>query len=202
MKYHPGINGGKFLSPGDEGYDDEEAFEVIVQVGIRDIDKKPREQEIKENMDNSFTIKFVQENPDLAGEALIVNPNAGFGGSLSFNPKTSELSVRTAENPEEYTLVTNASEASLLKPAFNILKLYENGGAPHFSVNLDDYNGSSDIDGSITSHEFGHIEGFILFPLNTAYFHTGNRNTQNGHSTGNASGVNAKTRQAQYDQVK
>ncbi|MFT5336511.1 MAG: RHS repeat-associated protein [Luteibaculaceae bacterium] len=180
LKYNPTLNNnqGGFVSRDDDGYNDDAAYNVNITVGIADIDGKNAKKERRDAFSGTSgsAIKLAGgSDADLSGSAELVE--AGFSGVIKIG---SNGEFSTYNKAGEVVNVNSVDELNNLNPAFSdVLKL--NGkGLVHFSVNLDDYNGSSEVDAEITSHEFGHVEGFIKFQLNTAYFQTGEDKQKEG----------------------
>lgn len=194
LKYNPNLNGGTFVSPGQEGYDNEEAFNVVISVGISNIDGIEGKKERLDAFSSSGeTVKVGGSiESDLAGNAKL--GNAGFAIRLGENQE-----FQAYDEEGNLVPITSAEQLNNFKAGFeNVLKLKSQEG-PHFIINLDDFNGSTDVDASISAHELGHVEGFIKFQLNTAYFGTGGRKTNEGHESGNKSGENAEKREEEYN---
>lgn len=197
LRYNPAVSGGAFLSPGDEGYDSEEAFDVIITVGIKDIDGVPRAKEMRDRFDPSTKLSTAAHY-DLQGKQGLVNGNAGYGGGLEFDREAQTVSVWAKSNTDSKTTISTVEQSQTTELAFGILRLSNNSG-PHCWVALDDFiGGGAALDGEVLSHEFGHFEGEILFQLNAAFFGTTGRQTQGGHEPGNLGGQNAERRAKEF----
>ena len=55
-------------------------------------------------------------------------------------------------------------------------------------------------DGQVITHELGHVEGWILFPLNTFFIaQYSEKQNSGGHSDGDKSGEQADIREDEYE---
>jgi RHS repeat-associated protein len=195
-----GGNVGKFVSPGDTGYD--EAIDVIVEVSFRDTDGVPREKELKQrgNSANTIYLGSSSGSADVAGTAQI---SKGSGFSSNILDENNNLKIWSFEG--EQVTISSVEEADKIEGNTygNLSLIRINADATsHFQIYLDDFMGSSDLDAEVLNHELGHVEGFILYPVNTAWFQTGGRATSKGHEPGNKSGEQAEKRQQEYAKSK
>jgi len=190
LKYNPSINGGKYLSPEDVGYNDEASFDVIVEVGVANLDGVPRSEERNKNQsETSFNYSSSEE---ACGSASF---GEGFDKFLSTDAGDGFFEIWDVTGIK--VKITNIEQTKTVTPMFDLIRL-KNNGSPHFKVKVDDYVAGQE--GSWISHEFGHISGFLKNQLNTVWFSTGKRNTKKGHEDGNMSGEEATTKQKEYDE--
>jgi RHS repeat-associated protein len=192
VKFHSST--GTFITKEHEDYNNkEEAFDVIIKVGIKDLDGRPRKQEIIEFGSSNTKFRF-QPEKHLSGRTSF---NAQYAG-IKENSDGSYSTWRK-DNREEVII----SAPDQLDGIDTYAKYSLDDGEVHFSIYLDDYLGSSETDGSVLSHEFGHAEADLLYLINSFYFGKVYEGKDEGaHEPGNKSGENADKREQEFRDAK
>ena len=189
-----------FITPGQEGYD--KAFDVVIQVQFTDVDKHSHDEEVAKynngtNSERTVNMNSRSENDAAHTEATVSDVGVG----IKRTTKEADRSKRKV-----YVLVNGVLDTKEIKSEGDLtqggsmlspsLKPVEAGQA-HFIVSIDDYINPGSSEGSLLSHEFGHIEG-VLQNFANFVFKKFQGNPEKGHSAGDKSGEKAAERQNQY----
>ncbi len=190
LRYHAGNK--TFVSPGDEGYD--EAFDVVIEIGIENLDGVERDKE-RRNNPSSTTIVLSDPEKHQEGESRTAE------GTSYAGVKKNEDGTYSVVDMDERKWVVITNPEQMEKGNFSLRWRLEEGKV-HFEILLDNYVGNEYDDGKYTTHEMGHIEDWISNVLNAFYF--GNiyeGESKGGHETGNTSGENANKRESEYEEA-
>lgn len=198
LRYHKAS--GTFVNAPGEGASDEakqrysEAFDVIIKVGVKDVDGRPRSKEMAPKPSGST---FVMNDPK-SHTGAVTEP--GDGLSYAGIKDNGDGTYSTVKKGKREFVEINSPDQFKNVETYARFNLAE--GEVHFEIYLDDFSGSSDADGKNMSHEFGHVEGTLMDVINDFYFDQVYEGEDQGdHEPGNLSGENADKRTKEHEEA-
>lgn len=198
LRYHPESK--KFLSLGDEGYD--EAFDVIIHVTVMDIDGKDGEKERMEAHAQKGTQISMNGGADMHLEAHVERTENWEQGKTSNDNKlfvrhpdgsTESIEIASPKQAREIDEMLNKGviAATNLTNRIKLNNLNGTSGA-HVIITLDDFiSGNKTYKGQVLGHELGHIEGWINNPIEAIFYGSCDK----GHCNDYSGGENAINRE-------
>jgi RHS repeat-associated protein len=199
LKYHGESK--KFVSPGDEGYD--EAFDVKIYITIEDIDDKPGHEEKMNAHNTGRQSMSMIDSPTSHLEGLVARTENWEQGKIS---NDNNIVIRHNDGSIEKIEVTSPEHARKIDEALNtgvvkqtnitnritIKDLTNATNESHVVIKLDDFiSGGIKFKAEVLSHELGHIEGWINNPIEAILY----GGECKGHCEGYSGGENAVKRE-------
>ena len=198
LRYHKAS--GTFINAPGEGASPEEkqryseAFDVIIKVGVKDVDGTPRFKEMAPKPSGSTTVI----NDPKSHKGAVTDPGDGLGfAGIKNNGDGTYSTIKKGDR--EFVEINSPDQFKNVETyaRYNFVE-----GEVHFEIFLDDFTGSTDADGKNTTHEFGHVEGMLMDVINNFYFDKIYDGEDLGnHEPGNLAGENANKRTKEHEEA-